>query len=83
MPGMPANPFWRTFTNLSLAEGEDLELHVFVDGPLIELVANRRAVLSISVWPGLNVATSMGAYGGAKIKAMEYYELGSNLRSTD
>ena len=83
LPEMPDNPFWRTFTNLTLAAGEDLELQVFVDGPLIELVANRRAVLSVSVWPSLNVSASLGAYGGAAIEALEYHELGSNLRPSD
>jgi hypothetical protein len=83
LPEMPADPFWRTFTNLTLAVDENLELQMFVDGPLIELVANRRAVLSISVWPGLNVSATIGSYGGARIKVLEYYELSSNLRPSD
>ena len=73
----------RTFANLTLAPGEDLSLQLFVDGPLIELVANERAVLSVSVWPALNVSASLGAYGGAAIKALEYHALRSNLRPSD
>ena len=83
LPAMPENPFWRTFANLTLKPGEDLSLQLFVDGPLIELVANERAVLSVSVWPALNVSASLGAYGGAAIKALEYHALRSNLRPSD
>ena len=73
----------RTFTNLTLATGEDLQLHAYVDGPIIEVVANARAILSLSAWPAVNAAVSLGAFGGAAVKQASYYSLRTNLRTED
>lgn len=80
---MQENPFWRTFTNLTLAKGEELHLHAYVDGPIIEVVANAKAVLSLSVWPAVNESAALGTFGGAALVQAGFYPLATNLRASD
>jgi beta-fructofuranosidase len=61
-----------------LADGEPLRLRVFVDGSVIEVIANERACLTTRVYPTLRQSTGIGLYasgGEAKLVSMEAWEM--------
>ncbi len=67
--------------NISLAAGEALKLHIFIDYSTIEVFANYRESISTRVYPikedSENIKISVPEGGGLKIKALDIWEMNS------
>ena len=65
-------------TRLSLADGETLQLHVFVDHSVVEVYANRQACLTTRIYPSRSdsVGVEVFAAGGvAELQQLDAWEL--------
>ncbi len=65
---------------LSLAAGEPLLLHIFLDRSVIEVFANHRLCMSSRVYPSRTNSLGVGLFargGSARIKALDAWEMGS------
>jgi beta-fructofuranosidase len=63
-------------------DGEDLDLHVFVDGCIIEVIANNRTLATQNVYPSRrdSVEVRIFARGGkAEIKSLEAHQLKTTM----
>ena len=67
--------------SLSLASGEPLFLHIFLDRSVIEVFANYRLCMSSRVYPSRRDSLGVGFFargGNARIKKLDVWEMGSS-----
>lgn len=67
---------------LQLAEGEALELRVFLDRSVIEVVANRRALLSERIYPSRDDSLGLAGFaegGAGRMDSLDVWHLASSI----
>ena len=62
--GAAGSDRWAVSSPLQLAAGEGLQLHIFVDGNLIEVVANNRTSVVYAATGLTKDATAVRVFGG-------------------
>lgn len=68
------------WSTLELADGEPLELHVFVDRSVVEVFANGRGCTTARIYPSRadSLGVDLFAQGGAvRLKSLDVWEMGS------
>lgn len=66
----------------SVPEGEELDLHVFVDGCIIEVIANNRTLATQNVYPSRRDSTGVRIFargGEAKLTSLEAHRLKATM----
>jgi beta-fructofuranosidase len=76
--GSTHNPVTRIEAPLELRPQESLQLHIFIDGPVLEVFANQRQCITLQVYPQSNQAHGIKVVsegGEAKLLKAEIWEL--------
>jgi len=60
----------------TLAKGEALRMHLFLDGPILEVIANDRSPSEAQVWP-VPASMSVGAFGPLGVSSVSAWRLRS------